>query len=1698
MPNFFRQVGLLLWKNFVIQRRKICVSIFEIILPVLFAALLLVVRIAIVATEIDTSTIYPSKNLMFSAGGGPNLPIYYAPNTTLINNVMDDYILELNNSAQFTSKGFPSEKALLDYYIIDANVTLAIVFNGVTSSDTTLPKSIRYSLRPKPATRRDWRTADNVPFVQNGGPRSGLPNYLQTNFIFHQVALDLAIIRSWNSSVNTSGLVFETQKMPYPPYIQDPMIFILQVNFPLLLCLSFMLNVVITTKTLILEKEKKLKESMKLMGLNNTAYWTSWFITVLIYLTVAMALYTILLGVSIAPKGPVLNNSNPLIFFIFLMAYGLSIISFSFLMAVIFDKANIGAAAAGILYFMSYVPYFFISTSYETMTRSQKLAACLLNNLGMSLGAYTIGLYEGTGEGVQWSNMADPATIDDNFSLLDAILLLLGDTVIYLIFVWYIDNVYPGEFGVAKPFYFPFTKSYWCGVSSQDFTRLEATNDNASHFEKEPTGVRAGISITNLKKEFKMAGKRKLAVDDLNLNVYDGQITVLLGHNGAGKTTTMSMLTGFISPTSGTAIVNGCDVTKDINGVRASLGLCPQHNVLFDTMTVDEHLEFFSLLKGGNRKTLKEDVTAMATEIGLETKRNTRSMHLSGGQKRKLCVGIALISGSKIVILDEPTSGMDPAARRQTWEILQRNRSSRTILLTTHFMDEADLLGDRIAIMSEGHVKCCGSSHFLKKLYGAGYHLVIVKSEGCNVSMVTQVVQQHIPAAFLESQLSAEISYLLPNEDSDKFAKLFAEIEDKKEKLGINHFGTSATTMEEVFLKVGEGVEDEDGVADVGNNVFKNPGYITDNGDTNNSNNQVNGVNGSSNIDIDSGDVLSFNRGFQRVSGFSLEMSRFYGMFVKKVIHTMRNKLVTIVQLLVPVLATCAALAIAEVQTDVAQEPSLSLDLSPFGSTSSMVAVTTATSGNDVMADKYETLFTSPHSITRLTSTQAQNVSTYFIEKGSELGVGVYNRRVLIGGEFSSDGSTNKATIHYNGQPYHSVAISTEFMMNALARYFTNDDTVNIQTDNYPLPIDAEDNSVASSFSNILFGFLIAFCLLFGMAFLSSSFVVFLIKERQVGAKHLQKVSGVGTLVYWFSNFAWDFINYLLPCLLILIVFAAFGTEAYISDSNLGYVFLSFLVYGLCILPYGYCLQYMFSTPATGVVVMIILNVFAGLVTLLAVFILSIEGLGTEDIAEILDWVFVVIFPQYNLGRCFMNIYSNYNNYDNCVKQNYPDICNFVSSHPCCSECVFCTKFTMDYLQIDEPGIGKHLMFMVIQGLLFFVITLMIEAQVPQKLWYKLQPVRSEVAAAPKSSLRMASSMSHHEDNDVTDEKTRVANMNLDNPKDSFILKDLYKRYGTFVAVDHISVGIPERECFGLLGQNGAGKTTTFKMLTGDVMVTSGNAYLEQNNIKNKLQKVQENLGYCPQFDALIDQMTGRETLYMYGRLRGVPGSHLKGVVNSLIDIMMLRKHADKKTGVYSGGNKRKLSTALALIGDPSFILLDEPSSGVDPRARRQLWNVLSKVRDSGKTLILTSHSMEECDALCTRIAIMVNGNFKCLGSPQHLKSKFGHGYTLICRMKTENGWTAEIEPLVKFITEKFPTAEVFDDHHGYAHFQIPDNDIPLAGIFETMEQSKEEYSVEDYSVHQTTLEQVFLTFTGKQIPPKEDKSGCFGNIKCC
>lgn len=273
--------------------------------------------------------------------------------------------------------------------------------------------------------------------------------------------------------------------------------------------------------------------------------------------------------------------------------------------------------------------------------------------------------------------------------------------------------------------------------------------------------------------------------------------------------------------------------------------------------------------------------------------------------------------------------------------------------------------------------------------------------------------------------------------------------------------------------------------------------------------------------------------------------------------------------------------------------------------------------------------------------------------------------------------------------------------------------------------------------------------------------------------------------------------------------------------------------------------------------------------------------------------------------------------------------------------------------------------------------------------------------------------------------------------------------------------------------------------------MTAGEATVNGYSILDQLDLVRQNLGYCPQFDALDPLLTGREHLRLYARLRGLDEASVKREAESGLRRLGLVAYADRCAGTYSGGNKRKLSTAIALIGDPSVVFLDEPTSGMDPGARRFLWNSVLEMVRGGQAVVLTSHSMEECEALCSRLGIMVNGRFKCLGSIQHLKNRFGSGYsvTVMCGEQ-------QTDQVVEKMRQLLPMATLQEEHHSQLKFQLPTAATRLPVVFRHMEQLRQLGILEDYSLTQTTLDEVFVRFASEQTELLEDEAVVPPNLK--
>ncbi|GFO31443.1 ATP-binding cassette sub-family a member 5, partial [Plakobranchus ocellatus] len=298
----------------------------------------------------------------------------------------------------------------------------------------------------------------------------------------------------------------------------------------------------------------------------------------------------------------------------------------------------------------------------------------------------------------------------------------------------------------------------------------------------------------------------------------------------------------------------------------------------------------------------------------------------------------------------------------------------------------------------------------------------------------------------------------------------------------------------------------------------------------------------------------------------------------------------------------------------------------------------------------------------------------------------------------------------------------------------------------------------------------------------------------------------------------------------------------------------------------------------------------------------------------------------------------------------------------------------------------------------------------------------------------------------------------------------------TKVAVRNLSIGVDRGEVLGLLGPNGAGKSTALNMMIAETAPTRGKVVVSGHNVRANTLSVLEMLGYCPQHDALWETITLEEHVRCFAAVKGVHPSQLEDVIDFYINNLKIGQHRKKITKKLSGGTKRKLSYMMSMLGSPQLVLMDEPSTGMDPQSKRFLWDTINaSFRDTPRGAILTTHYMEEADALCDRVGIMVNGVLQCVGSTQHLKNKFGSGYILEVKLSLRVAANVEdlMDKLEEHLKSLFPDMKTVERFMERAQYSIPNENVTSLGkTFSSLERCKTTHNLEEYSFSQSSLEQ--------------------------
>ncbi|KAL3513214.1 hypothetical protein ACH5RR_025931 [Cinchona calisaya] len=576
----------------------------------------------------------------------------------------------------------------------------------------------------------------------------------------------------------------------------------------------------VVLSSLVYEKQQRLRIMMKMHGLGDGPYWMISYAYFLLLSAIYMLVFVIF-GSLIGLKFFSLNDYS--IQFIFYFFYINLQVSLAFLAAALFSNVKTATVLGYITVFGTgllggFLFQFFLQDS--SFPRGWITVLELYPGFSLYRGLYEFAQYAFAGDymgtdGMRWKDLSDSSN-----GMKEVLIIMSIEWLVILFVAFYVDQVVSSG---KSPIFFlhnfrkkpssSFRRPSLQRQGSRVFVDMEKPDVLQEREKVEQLLLESSSSYAimadNLKKVYpgRDGNPEKFAVRGLSLALPRGECFGMLGPNGAGKTSFISMMIGLTKPSSGTGYVQGLDIRSQMNSIYTSMGVCPQHNLLWETLTGREHLLFYGRLKNLKGAALTQAVEESLKGVNLfyGGVADKQAGKYSGGMKRRLSVAISLIGDPKVVYMDEPSTGLDPASRNSLWNVVKRAKQDRAIILTTHSMEEAEHLCDRLGIFVDGSLQCIGNPKELKARYGGSYVFTMTTSAN-HEEEVVKLVRDLSPNANRIYQISGTQKFELPKYEV-KIADVFQAVENAKSRFTVNAWGLADTTLEDVFIKVARGAQ---------------------------------------------------------------------------------------------------------------------------------------------------------------------------------------------------------------------------------------------------------------------------------------------------------------------------------------------------------------------------------------------------------------------------------------------------------------------------------------------------------------------------------------------------------------------------------------------------------------------------------------------------------------------------------------------------------------------------------------------------------------------------------------------------------------------------------------------------------------------------------------------------------------------------
>lgn len=1492
---------------------------------------------------------------------------------------------------------------------------------------------------------------------------------------------DVTAVSADVSSNAPTAMAF--RRFPLPPVYQTSTYAFVAKFLPLAVAATWTYTLLVCAGNVAYERETGLEASMRAFGLPLWTHWAGHGVACALLLGAA-ALFC---GATVTSFGAALFATSQSGSFVFLLL-SLTVcaaVSSCFVVATLATDASVAAAGAAVAWLVSYLPYAYVSRPDARIESAfLKALLCFAPSSAQGLGFAAMAQWEAEGVGSSWGNLwrTPPANSAGDIGVpLGATLLILAlDCVGFAALALAID---------AARF-----KARRGGADGPK----EVADDPADLLANDATSS-GGIVADTLRVVYPGAdgAPEKVALRGLSLVCPKDEITVLLGHNGAGKSSAISRLVGSAPPTSGRATIGGHDAVS--RGARRELGFCPQHDALWDDLTVQDHLDFALRLRGfWGAKALEAERNALLRDVELRAKKRTRAGALSGGMRRRLSVALAFAGDPTHVVLDEPTAGVDPHARRQIQSLLLKKAKGKAVLITTHHLDEAERLGTRVAVLHKGELACAGSAEALKARYDVGYRLVVTLRQPHLTMAANEKEKESVAASLLSSfekaipsspvdtkggararvtrdgaEAAGEISFAWPMSLSAYLPGALRALDREKQAFGVAGYGLAAPSLDGVFKAVQKENEkryprisrEEEARRSSDRRSSNLARFPTDDDASGNLSGNL------EQLAADDADDADDRARFSAVAT---------AVFVASLRALRRDHARLIATFIAPTLLLLAACAMARFRptpstyaasfhvpvvaagatTTQPRGPTAFLadcDVAPFGAAASSAFAA-------AFADRaaFETSAVEPRDesdyplLYAAENTSSNDTTRCFPEEAlwrtfaTEFPSALRPRGALdvVGVAAGAGGEARAATIWWSSERVRRAAAAAVARTRALERYTsafggessgtaseianrevasaaaeaaeargafrpwpkTNRQTRRATLSSTPGP--------AAAAAAALLAVSVPPCLAAAAA----------AKQRASGLRRVLLVAGAPKLAHWLGTIAAD-VAALVPATAIHVLAAcAAGGDALLGA-------------GWARLPDAFALFYAHAFAALAVAHVVALAVgeegahrafpaclLAGALPATALAGMTYALDATGDVAGA-DAAFSVarFVPGFAVaqGTLELALISALSHETLAVVERGKafeferGLADGANGTP--------ERLMASYAPIGG-GVRGLIDASLVAGLVAAALLVILDGAAVAARALLEQCVSSEV------DVRRAIEAEGERDADVVAEETRLKELSSgfvgkrsgperktdrtetgDDSRydDALRVFGLRKAYlggaSSRPAVRDLWLGVKAGETFGLLGINGSGKTTTFRMAAGDLPPTAGRVEIGKppTSRETKTSKTSKNakaaVGYCPQKDALVRSLTVLEHMRLVAAARGLRPAAAETSARSAARAAGLGAFAATRAGALSGGNRRKLCLAMALLGlrREGLALLDEPTAGVDPSAREV---ISGAIRDAAKrrqcACVVTSHAVEDVAALCDRVGVMVDGAMRCLGAPQHLRSAHGEHLTLTVHVR--------------------------------------------------------------------------------------------------